>query len=473
MTWRVVTLSHHSAHRNNSIRFKTNIARFAFLFNALDDEQLVLLSLHNTNLSLINMFKHKKPWLKVRYDEKTIPYDRASGYFVFKRKMHQFQLDLGNCFLTGDRELMSSLYFCDQLVNCTGVNISVTKGKMNCKDMNICLSEPKTKYDGLCPPLLYLEITGKCSSYTSQVYKMYTNGSNQTFPGSRHHAENVIQTMEINYQCQGKSVSQEKSFISVILLNDGVPDCPEEDDESVLRSNVFISKNQEPCRLNGMMSCYPSINKCFTIQDICLYKLDKLDHLYPCRTGSHIKYCEDFQCNQNYKCPGYYCVPWRYVCDGKWDCPHGHDEYSDSLKCGQSQKCINMFKCKDSQICIHVHDVCNNFDDCPHMDDEVLCELRDTICPPWCQCLNFAISCQLIEASTDFHLLSLFSSLPFVAYHIVSTGINSISFLKKNTNIAILNVSKNSLTTVCGIVHEFCNLRSIDISANNINEISP
>ena len=217
-----------------------------------------------------------------------------------------------------------------------------------------------------------------------------------------------------------------------------------------------------------MMSCYPSIYKCFAVQDVCLYKLDKLDNLYPCRTGSHIKYCEDFECNQNYKCPGYYCVPWRYVCDGKWDCPHGHDEYSDSIQCTESQKCINMFKCRDSQICIHVYDVCNNYYDCPHKDDEVLCELRDTICPTWCQCLNFAVTCQLTQAGTD-----LFSSLPFVAYHIVSTGINSLSFLKKNTNIAILNVSKNSLNIVCGIVHEFCHLQSIDISSNNINEISP
>ena len=96
---------------NSSIRIKINIARFAFLFNALDDEQLILLSLNNTSFPLINMFEHKKPWLKVKYDEKTIPYDRASGYFVFKKEMHKFRLDLGNRFLTRNGELMSSPCF--------------------------------------------------------------------------------------------------------------------------------------------------------------------------------------------------------------------------------------------------------------------------------------------------------------------------------------------------------------------------
>ncbi len=27
-----------------------------------------------------------------------------------------------------------------------------------------------------------------------------------------------------------------------------------------------------------------------------------------------------------YKCPGYYCVPWRAVCNNVWDCPGGADE---------------------------------------------------------------------------------------------------------------------------------------------------
>ena len=32
-----------------------------------------------------------------------------------------------------------------------------------------------------------------------------------------------------------------------------------------------------------------------------------------------------------FKCPGYHCIPWSYVCDGKWDCPHGYDELENSF----------------------------------------------------------------------------------------------------------------------------------------------
>ena len=28
------------------------------------------------------------------------------------------------------------------------------------------------------------------------------------------------------------------------------------------------------------------------------------------------------------KCPGNYCVPLQYICDGQWHCPNGEDEVS-------------------------------------------------------------------------------------------------------------------------------------------------
>ena len=35
------------------------------------------------------------------------------------------------------------------------------------------------------------------------------------------------------------------------------------------------------------------------------------------------------ECPENYiKCPGDYCVPIQYICDGQWHCPDGEDEVS-------------------------------------------------------------------------------------------------------------------------------------------------
>ena len=47
------------------------------------------------------------------------------------------------------------------------------------------------------------------------------------------------------------------------------------------------------------------------------YEVNTTGHLTPCWMGSHLEECNSFQCNQKYKCPGYYCIPFAYVCDGK------------------------------------------------------------------------------------------------------------------------------------------------------------
>ncbi len=34
-----------------------------------------------------------------------------------------------------------------------------------------------------------------------------------------------------------------------------------------------------------------------------------------------------YECMDHYfKCPGDYCIPYHYVCDGQWQCPDGEDE---------------------------------------------------------------------------------------------------------------------------------------------------
>ena len=55
------------------------------------------------------------------------------------------------------------------------------------------------------------------------------------------------------------------------------------------------------------------------------------------------------ECNLNFKCQRYYCIPWSYLCDGKWDCPDGQDESSEEF-CGENRICNNMFHCRKSVL---------------------------------------------------------------------------------------------------------------------------
>lgn len=136
------------------------------------------------------------------------------------------------------------------------------------------------------------------------------------------------------------------------------------------------------CAQIGQLTCSQGFSKCYHISDICIYNLDFLHSLTPYKTGDHIQNCQMFECNMKFKCPGYYCIPWAYVCDGKWDCPGGYDE---KHKCAVEVRCQNMFKCKNIQICIHMADTCDGNEDCHFGDDEYLCSLKYVTCPELCE----------------------------------------------------------------------------------------
>ena len=78
------------------------------------------------------------------------------------------------------------------------------------------------------------------------------------------------------------------------------------------------------------ISCRGSNQIHFTVSDICTYNMNESSILFPCTNGEHLEMCEAFECNMMFKCPKHYCIPWNYVCDGKWDCPEGYDEIINS-----------------------------------------------------------------------------------------------------------------------------------------------
>ena len=424
-----------------------DIETMDFLFRSIDEGQLVLLSPHSTNISLITRFSYEIIWLRAQHKKQVVNRNKAMGYFICETRLTQLRKKLGNSFPCQDDSLMSILYICDEMIDC---NIKNNFTKYMHEIQRLCkeMGASKQLY---CPPLLHLTYTGQCMMYSKQIPNIYEK-------------DHILEVRNVQNKCT------KNSSLNAFLINDGVLDCPDKDDEQLLREalkNTVSDKKQDICSQHGSLSCFPGSLKCFDINEICLYKLDKLNHLYPCRTGSHMKECSQFECIQHFKCPGYYCIPWGYVCDGKWDCPYGQDE-SNSSSCNMKRTCKNMFKCKNSQICIHIYDICNNFEDCPNSDDEALCELRNIVCPDICTCLGFALMCE-----GKIQNESLFTNLPHLVFHINFAKLHSFSFLQTNIFLTVLNISRNLIATVCHNVDAFYFLSVVDISFNNISKTTP
>ena len=215
-----------------------------------------------------------------------------------------------------------------------------------------------------------------------------------------------------------------------------------EDDETFLR-NIYRNLTGYACPSPNVIPCRKGHSQCFTIADACIYRLNKVNNLIPCRTGEHIQQCEHFDCNLKFKCPRYYCIPLAYTCDGKWDCPHGYDE--PLLECGQHRLCKNMYSCKSSQICIHIEDTCDGYLDCPGKDDEQLCELVKIKCPIYCLCHMLVIQCINITLSTEYFS----SNLPYVSVKLLNTRLLSLWFVEMFSEASYLCFSHNYINDIC------------------------
>ena len=133
----------------------------------------------------------------------------------------------------------------------------------------------------------------------------------------------------------------------------------------------------------------------------------------------------------HYICPSFCCIPWKDVCDGKWDCPHGNDEL---FACEDGDfKCSKVYD-RSQQICLHVGSVCYGFVDCPNSDDEIMCTLAKSDCPKGCHCLLLAVAC---INSTFSQLEQHYSN---TAIFVLSSHIVLKKFLESFVNLLYLRL---------------------------------
>ena len=185
-----------------------------------------------------------------------------------------------------------------------------------------------------------------------------------------------------------------------------------------------------------MHECYHGHSRCYTKDQKCTYNLTSdTQILMYCRNGKHLQDCKAKSCLWMFKCPDSYCIPYRFVCNGKQDCWNGEDEIS----C-MNYSCVKMFKCKLSTICIHIMNVCDGIIDCPLNDDKTTC--IDPYCSDQCTCLNFGINCQHGNLINKQILSSIFNYFLFI--RITGTGVKQTE-IKMITNAITLIIRHNGL----------------------------
>ncbi len=201
-------------------------------------------------------------------------------------------------------------------------------------------------------------------------------------------------------------------MLDISYVNDLVSDCGlPANDEYHLKDLLRIGKYFY-CKNKMQIPCRQGHSKCFNIFEICLFRLNQA-LLVPCRNGAHLEDCSTFQCSATFKCHKSYCIPWEYVCDGKWDCSRGDDEQYGPV-CDSNAGCPSLFKCKhNSSKCLHLGNICDGHSDCPKEDDEYSCSLTDIKCPSNCLCASWAVKCTNVtrtEVNFPFHFVVVVDS---------------------------------------------------------------
>ncbi len=237
------------------------------------------------------------------------------------------KLQSGNILLCKSGEYISSQVICDGMKHCQSGD-----DELNCTD--ICernATEFSSRCKKRCP------VDGRCQC--SPLYFMDRNGTCKIFRNQYSQQSVSVSSSQEVWHCRNNRTIPGSHF------NDIIPDCKESEDEPLLTSLLKNRQSRESlCLIPGQLPCLAGHSSCFNISDICVYSLDTFNQLIPCRTGSHLMVCETFMCNNKYKCPGYYCLRFSYVCDGKNDCPFGEDEE----ECDNMSDCKDMFRCRGS-----------------------------------------------------------------------------------------------------------------------------
>lgn len=198
----------------------------------------------------------------------------------------------------------------------------------------------------------------------------------------------------------------------------------------------------------------------------CIYEYDQYSYQIGCRDVTHLIDCHDFECppRDYVKCPDSYCIPRRYICDGKWDCIAGDDE----VGCAR-YICPGQYKCANQSSCILLHQLCDGFRQCPMGDDEWFCDL---LCPKRCDCIGQSVNCH------NANLTNLPSNYISKSVRKLDLSYNSLGPNLLDTDFSAYHDLGELILHHNGIevliprkFHQLRNLYKLDLSNNQIHSV--
>ena len=355
-----------------------DIKYFHFLFVAIQSVFPPILSLDKTLKTKVLRFTYDKYLSVYHFRQSTLSNTDSEGFILCTLKKTPVVIG-DNLFQCRSNVFISYLLVCDGSSDCPNEDNSdeefchcqFNKKSRDLKT-NLCKEFIHDMNNTTICSTLYFSVKGFCHKYIVVRYPNYK----LTKP---------------------KTVCNNNRSIDIALENDMVIDCPNSAEDEEILTSLLKYEKVRICRESYEIPCKQGHSKCYNISHICGYKVNHFGRMEPCSNGAHSENCEHFECNMMFKCVKSYCIPWSYVCDGKWDCSTGEDERYAKI-CVQKPMCSNMFKCRgERHKCLHLGNICNDIIDCPQADDEYLCELKQYNCPAKCICLALAIDCLNVD----------------------------------------------------------------------------
>ena len=388
----------------------TSINKFETIFNVITSRFPPIIK--DYNRKDFQQFEYTRHIDWYVYKKGLISIDSAKGLTVCEDKKISIKGKGSILFECEDGKYISQLYLCDGKIDCRLDGSDET--------YHLCQSSNKKQVDQIkrfgfkasCGQLFYVAMDGSCQKY--HIFLADKSGKN--WYGESNYP---MWKGDLFQDCEGEC-EYEQALGSPLTVD------------------TFL-----PCVKGYQIPCVEGYQKCFDITEICIYKLNKYSNLVPCQNGEHLQNCRMFECNAKFKCPN--CILWSFVCDGKWDCPEGADENGETF-CQNDMRCAGMFRCHGTYLCILWHNVCDGYNECYLGDDEMLCELKDALCPSNCQCILFAISCYAGEKPENLHT---YISIKFSGVVIKDL----FKFMKDCQNVIYLQLSNSELKNPCHIYY--------------------